>query len=305
MKLKDYEIGVIVGRFQIDALHEGHTALINEVCSRHKRCIIFVGVNPTLGTKKHPLDFPTRRAMIQSAFPNVVVAPIKDVKSDMIWAQKLDEKIEEIYSIGTPCLYGGRDSFVDHYTPYGKYDAYEFPTHDYRPATDVRAEIGKEIINNDSFRRGIIYASQNSYPRTHLTVDVAVTKTEGEKTFVLLGRKANEDKYRFPGGFVDQEECLESAVRREAGEELGISLEGSINYICSMPISDWRYKDSGDSVLTSFFHSEYTFGGAKAGDDLVDVEWFDVRKIVKVEIFDSHNKLMVELIKYLKERDEQ
>ena len=299
MKLSDYDIGVIVGRFQIDELHIGHMHLIEEVLKRHKKCIIFVGVSPTLGTKKHPLDFPSRRVMIQSAFPNIVVAPMKDYKCDEVWAEKLDEKINEVYPLGKPCLYGGRDSFVDHYTPYGKYDAYEFPTHDYRPATELRAEIGKEIVDSSEFRRGIIYASQNQYPKTHFTIDVAVTKEEKGKVMVLLGRKPNEDLYRFPGGFVDQNESLEMAVRREAGEELGISLEGDINYVCSLPIEDWRYAGTGDTILTSFFQSEYTFGGAKAGDDLDYVDWFVLDNFREKDIVDSHKILIRKLKSFM------
>ena len=301
MKLSDYSIGVIIGRFQIDELHVAHTHLIEEVLKRHKRCIIFVGINPTLGTKKHPLDFSNRKNMIQSKFPNVIVSPLKDCKSDKVWAKNLDEKIEEIYSIGKPCLYGGRDSFVEHYIPYGKYDAYEFPTHDYKPATELRQEIGKETINSSDFRKGIIYSTQNMYPRTHLTVDVAVTCKEKKKIMVLLGKKPNENKYRFPGGFVDQNETLEEAVRRESNEELNVFLEGDINYICSLPIRDWRYKNSGDTVLTSFFQSELTFDGGGAGDDLEIVDWLRLDAIKEEDLVDSHQILLRKLKSYMKE----
>jgi len=298
MKLNNYDVGVIIGRFQIDELHIAHTQLIEEVLKRHKRCIIFIGINPTLGTKKHPLDFSNRKIMIQTKFPNVIVCPLKDCKNDEVWAKKLDEKIEEIYSIGKPCLYGGRDSFIEHYTPYGKYDAYEFPTHDYRPATEVRKEIGKEIIDSSDFRRGIIYSTQNMYPRTHLTVDIAIT----DGKMVLFGKKPNENKYRFPGGFVDQNETLEEAVRRECQEEADIALEGDINYICSVPIQDWRYKNSGDTVLTAFFQSELTFGGAKAGDDLESIKFFNLKDIQEKDLVDSHQILLRKLKLYMKEK---
>ena len=307
MKLSDYDIGVIVGRFQTDILHNGHMQLIDEVLNRHKKCIIFIGVNPTMGTKKHPLDFDSRRIMIQTKFPNIVVAPLKDCKNDEVWAKCLDEKIHEIYPLGKPCLYGGRDSFVDHYTPYGKHDAYEFPTHDYRPATEIREEIGKQIVDNPDFRKGIIYSTQNQWPRTHFTIDIAILKDPllqaGEASQVLLGRKPNEKKWRFPGGFVDQNETLEMACRREAQEETGVAIEGDLEYICSQVINDWRYASTSDALLTSFFCGYYTFGAVQAGDDLVEVGWFKLMSMREEDMVDSHRPLLKHLKKYINEKE--
>ncbi len=39
------DVGVIVGRWQVDDLHEAHTRLIEEVRAQHKKVIIFVGLS--------------------------------------------------------------------------------------------------------------------------------------------------------------------------------------------------------------------------------------------------------------------
>jgi bifunctional NMN adenylyltransferase/nudix hydrolase len=267
MKLNDYDIGVIVGRFQIATLHSAHKAIIAEVVKRHKKCIIFIGISPTLGTKEHPLDFTNRKAMIESEFPTAIVLPLLDVNDDVAWSNQLDNLITTTFHVGSVCLYGGRDSFLPYYK--GKFDIYEFPTVDYRPAKEVRAEIGKEIVNAEDFRKGIIYSTHNQYKRTHLTVDVMVYSISRYE--VLLGRKLHEREYRFIGGFVEGE-TLEQAVQKEVKEEANISL-CNIQYLGSHLVNDWRYSNTSDKVLTSFFSGEIDSPLPEVGDDLVEVKW--------------------------------
>ena len=304
-KLSNYDVGVIVGRFQVPSLHTAHRALIEEVCARHSnRVIIFVGVSPTLGTKEHPLDFKTRKFMIEQAFPEVIVAPQMDQARDEVWSKNLDNAIRTFYPLGKVCLYGGRDSFIKSYK--GRFDAHEFPTHDYRPGSEVRTEVGKHALNTEDFRCGIIYATQNQFKRTHLTVDVCVYRTKSPtgaklaKREVLLGRKPNETKFRLIGGFVEGEP-LEEAARREAQEEAHATLEGPMEYVASVVINDWRYGKTSDSVLTTIFASELTWGGGQAGDDLEEVQWFDFADVYKnreEQIVTTHRILFEKLATY-------
>ena len=51
----DFEVGVIIGRFQTNKLHEGHINLISHVLSNHKKTIILLGVSRVQNTKKNPI----------------------------------------------------------------------------------------------------------------------------------------------------------------------------------------------------------------------------------------------------------
>ena len=53
---QEYEIGCIIGRFQIHDLHAAHRDLIDQVVSKHKKVILFLGVARISGTKENPLD---------------------------------------------------------------------------------------------------------------------------------------------------------------------------------------------------------------------------------------------------------
>lgn len=62
------------------------------------------------------------------------------------------------------------------------------------------------------------------YPRPMVTVDVVIVTRE-ERPRVLLIRRKNEPYagcWAIPGGFVDMDESLEDAARRELFEETGI-----------------------------------------------------------------------------------
>ena len=65
VNVKDFEVGVIVCRMQVPHLHRAQKKLIDTVCDNHSKVVIFLGVSRITKTEKNPLDFNTRRLMIQ------------------------------------------------------------------------------------------------------------------------------------------------------------------------------------------------------------------------------------------------
>ena len=64
------------------------------------------------------------------------------------------------------------------------------------------------------------------FPRPSLTVDVAVVTLEPKPQVLLIQRKADPfaGQWALPGGFVDENEALIDAARRELKEETGLEL---------------------------------------------------------------------------------
>lgn len=161
LNFKTYNVGVIVGRFQVAELTKGHRDLIQSVCDRHETVYIFLGVKMSNElTITDPLPFAARAEMIQTEFPNIKVLYIKDRYNDIEWVENLDDQISTIItSFDKVTLYGSRDSFVDCYkSNNGKYNVEELVPTEMVSGTAARHDIARQTINDVNFRKGIIYA---------------------------------------------------------------------------------------------------------------------------------------------------
>jgi len=294
MEKKD--VGIIVARFQVDDLTEGHNNLIQEVVDSHYKTIILLGLSPLKGTRRNPLDFEARKQMILSDFPDVIVLYIKDVYSDVLWSNILDKMIKDITGPNQNIyLYGSRDSFIKHYS--GKYECIEVEQTVYVSGTDVRNIISKKTKSTSDFRKGVIWNSMNQYPKCFPTVDACIWKKDQGNIKILLGKRDTEPKYRFCGGFVSPGETYEQTVIRESYEETGLEVQSPV-YLKSFVIDDWRYRNEVDKITTSLFIIKYVFGKPTPGDDIDELRFFILDKVILDNLVDEHKPLMECILDY-------
>lgn len=294
--MEKQEFGVVVGRFQIDDLHEGHEFLLSSVYGKHGQnmCVI-IGDTGTPATRKNPLTIASRAAMVNQWFNTFLyenkkkhwrtpifevseeldILSLKDNPSDAVWSDNLDKLLNEKFGDKNFILYGGRDSFIKSYR--GIHLTIELPDVKIEQSSTNRRELiythpAYYVAANSSIRMGMIRAVGDTIPRIYSTVDIAMIKN---KEFVLMGKKPGELTWRFPGGFVDiEDETLEAAARREFFEETKLTIEGSVKYLKSFTIDDFRYRNCDDAkIMTSLFIADYCFGIPEASDDLQELEW--------------------------------
>lgn len=297
-----YEIGVIVARFQVHKLHEAHINLINKVCENHKKVIIFLGCPVIENTQSNPLDFASRKIMIQEMYPDVVILPQKDQRYDAKWAKILDEQIRIPFGDRTALLYGGRDSFIPHYLPYGKHPVTELTTDVFFSGTEIRKEVSREILASADFRAGVIHANYAKIPVTYPTVDVVAQNDEGK---ILLGKKLNESNYRFIGGFVDRtDESWEQTAKREFMEETGGCEIADLKYVASGQIADWRYYKNESGIMTTLFLGKFLWGAIKPSDDIASLHWVNPADInIEKDVMPEHKELFVKLIDFIAKQE--
>jgi bifunctional NMN adenylyltransferase/nudix hydrolase len=242
--------------------------------------------------------------MIEAKFPEFIVVPIMDKKTDELWSQEVDARIADVIGAvpADVVLYGGRDSFIPYYT--GIHEPHELElNHPISPSgTEVREKLTNTVMESADFRAGVIYAMHQMYPRTIPTVDVAVLHTDGDKTEVLLGRKKNEKGLRFIGGYAEPaSDRYELDGAREVMEEANREI-GNFEYISSQKIDDWRYTNETDKIKTLFYMATSNSLDIKAGDDIDHVEWVDIRNIEHTHFEQEHHVLADALITHLQKK---
>ena len=290
---------VVIGRFQVAKLTAGHLHLLNYANEQEGQLVVLIGSNPVTYTRKNELSFSSRRDMIKKEFPHAVIKCIFDKREDAIWSREVDTMLNGYDDV---MLYTGRDGFDKYYTGV-------FPVVVINPALDTSGTKVREIIkdreiNSEDWREGVIHAIQNKFPTAFPTVDIAPIKRTfgGERIEVLMGRKSDRTTMCFIGGFVDPEDkSLEAAAWRELKEETGGNLQThELKYVSSRKVEDFRYKGSGDGIISSFFVTWVMGGSFTASDDIVELKWMDINDLNDKNVSDVHHELLLDLKNYIK-----
>jgi 8-oxo-dGTP diphosphatase len=117
-----------------------------------------------------------------------------------------------------------------------------------------------------------------NYPRPAVAVDLVIL-TRQIKPRVLLVRRKHEPfagKWALPGGFVEMEETLEAAARRELFEETGIRA-GKLRQLATFGDPG---RDPRGRVISVVYLAEVNPGAVKphAADDAAAVGWFSLQR---------------------------
>lgn len=302
-------IGVIVGRFQVSKLTDGHCEIFEHVLSKkHQMNLVFLGIPPVdvHATKRNPIPFKTRKAMIERKYPNgeFDIMYIQDIgivdvsekeqkagisvgyKSDVLWSLKLDEEILKATDGNTNVyLYGSRDSFINHYK--GRFQTREYVQRQFSSGTVSRGDTGQLIGTSEEFARGCIYTTQKSWCYFFYTVDCAIF-TDNKFTHMYLGKKKGERRFRFPGGFLDKHDLdVADAAVREAREETGL-ICSVIAPLGTMRIEDGRYANEEETIMTNLFLMVAPDQKPTVGDDLDYLELVEFDKLKSSDFIDGH-----------------
>ena len=142
-----------------------------------------------------------------------------------------------------------------------------------------------------------------AWPRPMVTVDALIYKKYRGKVQVLLIERGNnpyKGMWAIPGGFVDMDEDLVDAAKRELEEETGLKgIELEQMHTFGKPGRDPR----GRNITICFIGElKKTNVRAKAGDDASKAKWFDIKKLPENLAFD-HEEVLKFAAAELKERN--
>lgn len=296
------KIAIIIGAFQTPNISSEQFKLIRDIIISNDKVVVLL-LDTKITNQKWPLSYEVRREMILNAFEHKILdIPLPDTELDVDWSLLIDSRIDLVKTDQDSLSVRISKELYDRYT--GKYKGnisasfnlftsrHPFP---YNPTMTPNEE---ERLW--AYRCGRMDAYKREYGYVYSTVDIAViTSTKLQSPLVLLGRKKNESFFRFPGGFVDpKDDSRETAARRELYEETKLSIESQPTFLGDFKINDWRYKNTQDSIMTSFYKVDYSFGIPVAADDLSEVKWFSIQEAEEC-IGEAHKILLTRLKKTL------
>ena len=134
------------------------------------------------------------------------------------------------------------------------------------------------------------------YPRPAVTVDAAIFYKSAGLIELLLIRRKHPPFQGFcalPGGFVDLDESLNAAVRREVKEETGLNdLDFAQFHTYGDPGRDPRHR-----TITVVYTSFVSFKPQTvADDDAAQTAWFPLDQLPQLAF--DHNRILDDIIKH-------
>ena len=137
------------------------------------------------------------------------------------------------------------------------------------------------------------------YPRPAVTADIAVLRLEEVPEILLIQRKAYpfKDMWALPGGFMEMEESLEEAARRELVEETGIKAGELIRFdTYDKPGRDPRGRTI-TQVFVMIWKQEMLL--PEAGSDAADLRWFPLNELPTLAF--DHALILADVIRMIRE----
>jgi 8-oxo-dGTP diphosphatase len=139
------------------------------------------------------------------------------------------------------------------------------------------------------------------YPRPAVTSDVAVLRIEKTPEILLVQRRDPpfSKMWALPGGFMELEETLEEAARRELLEETGIRAGELIRF----ETYDKPGRDPRGRTITQVFVMIWNeeMGLPKAGSDAAAIQWFSLEKLPDLAF--DHFKIITDVIQTISKGD--
>lgn len=248
-------LGVVVGRFHVPMLHEGHRHVIDTAYTQSDHVIICIGDTGGYPTPRNPLTYEARRAMVHEVYPDATVVMIRDQWNATVWSRLLDRIIT---ANGGDCaervlLFGSRDSFLAQYN--GIYQTVAVDAVVAPSGTGIRQMIADGVYSGAGLERaGQILYQMTRPPLVYAAVGVAIVDSSRRRV-LLNALERDDDHARFievPVMFTDT--SLVDVIVQYVNDSMHTNVRRVPTIVGSAFVDDPRYKGSDDTVMMTLFY---------------------------------------------------
>ena len=324
-----YDYLIFIGRFQ--PFHTGHESVIRKALTLSDKVIVLIGSAYQPRTVRNPWDFNEREALMRLAFSQeenrrILAFPLLDqTYNNQRWIKSVQQLVSgvihnKIASSPKVGLIGHqKDSSSEYLTLFPQWEREEVENYDNISATDIRelyfdnGELSSSLNTNvaialEKFQTTKAYEQvQNEfhfvkkyksawdnapYTPMFITVDAIVVQSGH---ILMIERKAQPGKglMALPGGFLDANETLKSAVIRELREETRIKVPAPVlaGSISKMQVFDDPYRSARGRTVTHAYLIELKgdkLPKVKGGDDASKAFWVPFAEVKPELMFEDH-----------------
>jgi len=127
------------------------------------------------------------------------------------------------------------------------------------------------------------------YPRPAVTVDAILISKNRNVLLIERGRDPFLGKWALPGGFIEMNEELHSACKRELAEETGVVVDDLKQYKAFGGVN----RDPRHRTISVVFYTILDFEPTPlAGDDAAESRWFPLDQLPELAF--DHQQILAE-----------
>ncbi len=324
-----YDYLIFIGRFQ--PFHTGHESVIRKALQLSDKVIVLIGSAYQPRTVRNPWDFNEREAFMRSVFSEeenrrILAFPLLDYTyNNQLWIKSVQQLIagvvhNKIASKPKIGLIGHKkDSTSDYLTQFPQWEREEVENYKNISSTEIREhyfdnqEFSNSLNSNisillEKFKTTKAYEQvanefhfikkyksawdKAPYTPMFITVDAVVVQSGH---ILMIERKAQPGQglMALPGGFLDANETLKSAVIRELREETRIKVPAPVlaGSITKTQVFDDPYRSARGRTVTHAYLIELKgdkLPKVKGGDDASKAFWTPFAEVKPELMFEDH-----------------
>jgi bifunctional NMN adenylyltransferase/nudix hydrolase len=324
-----YDYLIFIGRFQ--PFHIGHESVIRKALALSDKVIVLVGSAYQPRTVRNPWDFNEREGFMRLAFSEeenrrILAFPLLDqTYNNQLWIKSVQQLVagvvhNKIASKPKVGLIGHqKDGSSFYLSQFPQWEREEVENYQNISSTEIREHYFSDEEFTNSLNSNISLALEKfkstkafeqvqnefhfvkkyksawdtaPYTPMFITVDAVVVQSGH---ILLIERKAQPGRglMALPGGFLDANETLKTAVIRELREETRIKVPAPVlaGSITKQQVFDDPYRSARGRTVTHAYLIELKDGElpkVKGGDDAAKAFWVPFAEIKPEMMFEDH-----------------